>query len=125
MNGIIIAKVENEIESVSVLAKEIWTEHFVPIIGVDQVNYMLRKFQSVDAISAQIVQGYEYYIVKHQEQSIGYLGLVPEIQNTKLMISKFYTRRDARGKGVGTAMLHFIESIDNEYLNTMVDREQI
>lgn len=104
-----IVKVENEIEPVSVLAKEIWTEHFTPIIGIDQVNYMLNKYQSIEAISAQIVQGYEYFIVKHKEQSIAYFGLNPEFENNILMISKLYCRLDFRGKGLGKAMLNFIE----------------
>lgn len=30
------------------LAKEIWNQHFVPIIGQDQVDYMLNKFQSFE-----------------------------------------------------------------------------
>ncbi len=104
-----IVKVEREIESISVLAREIWTEYFVSIIGIDQVNYMLAKFQSIEAISAQIDRGYEYFVVKHKKQLNGYLALVPEIENRKLMISKFYVRNDVRGKGLGKTMLNFIE----------------
>ena len=36
------------------LAKEIWNQHFVPIIGQDQVDYMLNKFQSCESIKTQM-----------------------------------------------------------------------
>jgi diamine N-acetyltransferase len=45
---------ENQIDIVASLAKEIWTEHYTPIIGKDQVEYMLGRFQSKKAISSQI-----------------------------------------------------------------------
>ncbi len=107
--GIEVVKTEKEIESISVLAREIWTEYFVPIIGIEQVNYMLEKFQSIDAISAQIDKGYEYFVAKHKEHSIGYLGLVPEIENRRMMISKIYSRLEFRGKGVGKELFRFVE----------------
>ena len=45
------------IAQVAKLAKEIWNEHYLPMIGSNQVLYMLDKFQSKDAIKQQIDQG--------------------------------------------------------------------
>ncbi|MBN1379157.1 MAG: GNAT family N-acetyltransferase [Gammaproteobacteria bacterium] len=104
-----IIRAENEIDAVSALAEEIWIEHFVPIIGVDQVNFMLKKFQSIEAISEQMLKGYEYYVAKFKEELIGYFALVPDHPNGRLMISKFYVKHAARGKGLGKTMLQFIE----------------
>ncbi len=39
------------------LAREIWTDHYVPIIGREQVDYMLEKFQSEKAIATQLADG--------------------------------------------------------------------
>jgi hypothetical protein len=47
---------------VAELARDIWTEHYVPIIGRDQVDYMLDRFQSSDAIARQIESGCKYYL---------------------------------------------------------------
>jgi GTP cyclohydrolase I len=41
---------ESKIEIVEKLACEICNEHFVPIIGKAQVDYMLEKFQSKTAV---------------------------------------------------------------------------
>ena len=49
-----LAKTNLDFKTISVLAKNIWTEHYTPIIGLDQVNYMLEKFQSEIAIQNQI-----------------------------------------------------------------------
>ncbi len=46
---IIEVRNEDQIDIVESLANEIWTEHYTPIIGKDQVKYMLDKFQSKDA----------------------------------------------------------------------------
>ena len=43
-----------QIAAVAALARETWTRHYVPIIGVAQVEYMLEKFQSEEAIARQI-----------------------------------------------------------------------
>ncbi|NCA83730.1 MAG: GNAT family N-acetyltransferase, partial [Opitutae bacterium] len=49
------------IAAVAALAREIWTQHYVPIIGAAQVEYMLEKFQSAEAIARQLAgEGYEY-----------------------------------------------------------------
>ena len=47
---------EDEIQRTAMLAKEIWQQHFTPIIGADQVVYMLDKFQSAKAMKRQIGQ---------------------------------------------------------------------
>ena len=35
---------------ISALAGEIWREHYTPIIGAEQVEYMLAKFQTAERI---------------------------------------------------------------------------
>lgn len=99
----------DDIDSVATLAREIWTQHFTPIIGESQVKYMLIKFQSADAIKSQISEGWEYYLAKVGNEWVGYTGLIPDLDHDKLMISKFYVKYSARGKGVGKTILDFIE----------------
>ena len=106
-----IAKVKtnDDIDCVVTLAREIWTQHFTAIIGTAQVNYMLNKFQSVDAIRSQISCGYEYYLTKVDHEWVGYTGLVPDLNSRKMMLSKIYVKNAYRGKGIGKVMLDFVE----------------
>ena len=65
-----------QIAAVAALAREIWMQHYIPIIGAAQVEYMLAKFQSAEAIARQIAEeGYEYYLAP----GAGYLALVPDV----------------------------------------------
>jgi len=102
---------EEDIAEIARLAREIWQEHYRPIIGQDQVDYMLGKFQSIDAITRQLAEGYEYYLVLDRGQSAGYVGVVPDAGRPKLFLSKIYIRKELRGRGLGKEALRFVEDI--------------
>ena len=107
MSTIEIKKIEeNEIPILSSLATEIVREHFDPIIGKAQNDYMLEKFQSISAIKEQFHKGYLYYWVKYDNKNAGFLGFYP-IEN-KLYLSKFYLEREYRGKNISRKMFEFI-----------------
>jgi len=54
MTTIIPAKTSANYDSIAGLASHIWIEHYTPILGPQQVAYMLEKFQSALAIREQI-----------------------------------------------------------------------
>ena len=95
------------IYAVETLANAIWNQHFVEIIGQDQVDYMLMKFQSAKAIQSQIDSGYEYYIASQQGHFIAYIGLIPNDTPGKTLLSKIYVQKKSRGTGVGAQLLEF------------------
>ena len=99
----------DDIAAVARLADEIWHEHFVSIIGVQQVDYMLEQFQSPQAISSQIGAGVEYYLSSSDNNLTGYLALIPDQPGEKMMISKIYIRREDRGRGIGSFLLDFVQ----------------
>jgi len=111
MIDLIEVRSEAQIADVVDLAREIWCEHYVPIIGQEQVDYMLGKFQSERAITDQIADAYEYYIVVQDEKSVSYVAVVPKISEASLMLSKIYVKKSARGRGLGQKMLEFMESL--------------
>ena len=95
---------------VAELAREIWNEHFPPIIGQPQVDYMLGKFQSESAIARQIREDrYAYYLVVEEGERVGYFALVPYVEHASMQLSKIYLKRERRGRGLGRAVLSFIE----------------
>lgn len=102
------------ISRVADLADTIWREHYTPIIGAAQVEYMLAAFQSEHAIREQIERGYEYYLASIQNADCGYLAVVPAPAEACLMISKIYVRRGSRGRGLGGRLLAVAEDICRE-----------
>lgn len=123
---VIIRKVttQKEILKIEILGKEIWTEHYVPIIGIDQVNYMLEKFQSASAISEQIEEGYEYYQLIEKEELIGYIAI--QKREEALFLSKIYIRKDMRGRGFGKEAMDFVfqraKDLDCELVRLTVNK---
>ena len=97
---------EDEIPILSELATSILREHFDPIIGKAQNDYMLEKFQSISSIKEQFQKGYLYYWVKYENKDIGFLGFFP-VEN-KLYLSKFYLLKEYRGKKISKKMLEFL-----------------
>jgi len=101
----------SQIETTARLAHKIWTDHYVPIIGQEQVDYMLNSLQSVTAINEQIKSGYEYYLLSEDDIAIGYLGLRPDHPKGKLMISKIYVDSTQRSRGYGYHLLKFTQKL--------------
>ena len=100
----------DKIPALSEFARPIWLEHFSSIVGEAQVNYMLDKFQSEEAIHSQIKQGFTYYQVLLENQLVGYFSIQIK-ENSTLFISKFYLIKNARGKNLGVSMLKHIKMI--------------
>ena len=94
-----------ELRKVAELADEIWHECFVDIISIGQIDYMVEKFQSFDAMCKQIEeQAYSYFGVYDNGELCGYFAVKPE-NDERFFLSKLYLRKDKRGKGIASLML--------------------
>ena len=102
-------KQKTEIETVVTLAKAIWNEYFPPIIGQAQVDYMVDKYQSIDAITQQIEPGYEYFFIISGERALGYLAIFQDAKKNSVELSKFYVRASERKRGAGNVALSLLE----------------
>ena len=101
------AKTDGDIQIIADIAVDIWHQHFTPIIGKDQVDYMVEKFQSYPALKTQIENdGYEYYIIVSSHTPCGYIGIHQE--NNALFLSKLYIKKDFRGQHLATGALSFL-----------------
>lgn len=104
-------KSQEDVAITARLAHDIWNEHYVSIIGQAQVDYMLDKFQSQQAIAEQINGEYEYYLIEDEGQAVGYLAVIPESDKSSALLSKIYVQKQARGGGIGKAALEFAEHL--------------
>lgn len=107
-----LAAGDSQIREIAALADIIWHEHFTPIIGKDQVEYMVEKFQSYPALKGQIADGYEYYQLYFDGEFCGYCGIHPE--DGRLFLSKLYLKKDARGKHLATHAFEFLKKLCQE-----------
>ena len=110
---------EAGIRNMSALATHIVREHFDPIIGVEQNDYMIERFQTPEAIAAQIEDRYEYYFVlppaddsqstdqQRPARPVGFLAVQPR-ESGELYLGKFYLLKQERGKGYARTMTRFV-----------------
>lgn len=104
-----------KIDDLSRLATSIVREHFDPIIGPEQNDYMIGLFQTPEAITQQLAEGYEYSFVcppgttgeePPEERRIGFVSY--QRRGEELYLSKFYLLASERGKGYSHDMLAFV-----------------
>ena len=97
---------ENGIKEMSRMATAIVREHYDPIIGKEQNDYMIQKFQTADAIKEQLEHGSQYYFVSDKRRRVGFLAFYP--RENAMYLSKLYLYKDERGKGYSRQMLDFV-----------------
>lgn len=96
---------DSELREVAELAEKIWHEFFPVILSAEQIDYMVEKFQSFEAMKNQTgCQGYYYLSVRNDGDLCGYIAVKPE-NDSRFFLSKLYLRSDMRGKGIASQMM--------------------
>lgn len=89
------------------IAAKVWHEYFPFLLSEEQIDYMLDKFQSFEAVKKQQNNGYEYYFILKEGEIVGYT--VFALENDYLFLSKLYFLKGFRGKGFGCKTLEFLK----------------
>jgi ribosomal protein S18 acetylase RimI-like enzyme len=97
----------NDFRQLEPFAASIWEQYYTPIIGADQVAFMLEKFQSAQAMFDQFSAGYKYAVVICGDQKAGYFAYDGKAEK-EVFISKLYIHKDFRRRGLGRHILDFI-----------------
>lgn len=100
---------KSQIRAIENLAYEIWHEHYTSIIGKAQVDYMLAKLQSVNAIMEQIDNGFLYFLCEQDHRFMGYMSV--KVKGEELFLSKIYVTSVNRRNGYGREMVTFLEDL--------------
>ena len=95
------------ISEMSAVASAIVREHYDPILGTEQNDYMLEKFQSPEAIKEQLDHGYNYYFVGDKAHRLGFAAFYR--RGDAMYLSKLYLYKEERGKGYSRLILDFIK----------------
>lgn len=119
-----LAKTDDDVKKIADLAKIIWHECYTPIIGTEQVEYMIEKFQSPKAISDAIKNdGYIYYMAYDNDALAGFIGVKPE--NNCVFLSKIYVDSNFRKRGIAKTMISKImeEYSHKDYMYLTVNKQ--
>lgn len=93
---------KDDVSIIQKLANEIWWKYYPVIIAFKQVQYMLDKFYSNDAIEKQMFElKHEFYLIKLDKKSIGFIS-IEDKGRKKYFIHKFYILPQKHKKGIGS-----------------------
>jgi ribosomal protein S18 acetylase RimI-like enzyme len=103
-----------QVADVARMAHEVWNEYYVALIGQAQVDYMIAKFQSAEAMQSQMDSGYEYFRIQQSGESVGYAAIRHDAADARVFISKLYLLAAYRKHGAGRQALELIERMARE-----------
>ena len=102
------------VKELAFIADEIWHEFFPSILSEEQIDYMVEKFQSFEAMTNQIDEGYEYFFIEIDGVKAGYMGIHEDVAENKMFLSKLYLKKDFRNKGYAGKVLRNLFSMAKE-----------
>lgn len=104
---------EDDRRCLAELADEIWHEYWPALIGEAQTDYMVERFQSLEAVERDMDEhGYEYWLLHAGDgRTVGYTGGCMEPETNRFFVSKIYLLADERGKGFARRTIEFYEEL--------------
>lgn len=78
---------EADVRRVVKVAEEVWREANTAFCSPEQVEYMIERFQSFEAVMGQLMQGYRYFVIEEDGEILAYFGVQP--QDDRLFLSKY------------------------------------
>lgn len=97
-------KSDEDIKMLARCAETVWNEHYASILSQAQIDYMVERFQSFEAIKKSIAEEhYIYAMLRNGEEVIAYCGF--QAQAKRLFLSKLYVLEPWRNHGYAGLLL--------------------
>lgn len=97
----------HDIEAIQELAAAIWPVAYKEILTMEQLNFMLNKFYSVDALKNQMLtKGHQFYVLMNEhKENIGFASVSKE-DELSFKLQKLYILSHQQGKNLGKMLLN-------------------
>jgi ribosomal protein S18 acetylase RimI-like enzyme len=115
---------QSHIDKISELAHAIWNDHYVPIIGQEQVDYMLAEMYNKENLKLQLeVNKHQFYMIHKDQVCVGFMSVSSNNQ-ADYFLHKFYIHHHESSNGIGTECLNIlIELLKPKKLTLTVNRQ--
>ena len=114
----------DDLAIVQQLADKIWKVVYPPIIGDEQVEYMLEKMYSIESLEDQIgTKDHQMYLLETNDKAMGFLSFSLHYGDRKdrTRLHKLYLLPDQHGKGLSKMMLNFVERHSEQAEDTGIE----
>ncbi|MCE9539602.1 MAG: GNAT family N-acetyltransferase [Bacteroidetes bacterium] len=97
---------KQDIPLITQLAKSIWEKHYISIISLQQINYMLEKMYSSEKLLQEMTEGHIFTLAFVKDKPIGYISFSTK-NKKKYFLHKFYIEINSHRKGIGSELFEF------------------
>ena len=95
-----------EAETVCSLAREIWREHYPPIIGAAQTEYMLAQRYDAAIVRDELAQGRIWWDILREDAALVAFASAYVLQEAReVKLDKLYVRLQCRRQGYGGILI--------------------
>jgi ribosomal protein S18 acetylase RimI-like enzyme len=107
----VVGAVERDLPAVAELAGIIWREHYPGIITVEQIEYMLARGYSLDALRRFITEeGAGLDLAYVGDRVAGFAAYYRPGRPDELKLDKLYVHQSFHGRGVGRSLIAAAEA---------------
>lgn len=103
---------EKQIVEIEEAANHVWHNYYRDIFSPQQIDYMLKKYHSKDALKQQMSEGYIYFMLISDGNFAGYMCY--KLYHDYAFISRLYIKAEYRRQGLARKTL---EKMENVFLN--------
>lgn len=96
---------ESDIPLIARLAVQIWNDHYIPIIGKEQVDYMLKLMYSSESLKEQMTQKKHLFFLVMTDQTVSGFVSLHEEKKDEWFLNKFYILQNQSRHGLGGNVL--------------------
>ena len=90
-------------------AYNVWHNYYKDIFSPEQIDYMLKKYQSKSAMKEQMSEGYIYYMLLSDGKLAGYMCVLT--QSNHVFLSRLYIKAEYRRQGLASRALSHLENV--------------
>ena len=102
----------HEISVIQAIGIECYRATYPPILGDQQVEYMLNKFYTLSSLAEQMSQGHEFLIVSDSHKDVGFASYnLPDPASETYHLQKLYVLPEAQGTGIGRFLIQSVMDI--------------
>lgn len=110
----------NDIPTIREITYLVWPQTYDPIVGAEQVTYMIDLFYTPDALTQQMESQHRFIICKDDDIAVGFASYSQTEPGT-FKIHKLYVLPDQQGKGIGKLLVgHITNELKNEGIKRLI-----
>jgi ribosomal protein S18 acetylase RimI-like enzyme len=97
---------KQDVPLITQLAKSIWKKHYISIITLKQIDYMLGKMYSSEKLLLEMTEGHVFTLAFIDDKPIGYISISTK-NKKKYFLHKFYIEINSHRKGIGSELFEY------------------